>query len=642
MAGKPLVSDTNVQGTLTFNDQRPYTYQEALDTLNVMLSMKGVMLIEDGNYLRLVPFKQLPQIGLKILRGLEQAGDIRPGEIVTVVLDMKNLDSKEVADAVQAMVSNAGSVAPLSRGRGLIITDRLANIQRIRSLLNAIDTEAVADRQMKAFTLLHSSGAVVADLINRTFGLATAPKRTQYNPNNKNLEVLPADPNDYITAVFDDASRTLVLFGPRERIGLAEELISKFEDKEGGGGDVRIYYPQVTKAEELAQMIRQAIPGVAGPGETAAAAATKARVIADSALNRLIVAAPIAGQLDQIEQLVNRLDKPIHGTGGTLAGIKSQTVQVTKVFHARGSDAASIAKILSEALTKRLPSGQTVPVANVSVEPTSQSVVVTGSPGDVQTAVDIITQLETGSSTPTPQQTKFIDVGGAADAKRLLPLIEQIYRSQVTDSLGGQVAHAKILADADTGRLIITASEDHLRRIENIITQLKQEKITSQDRKLQIIIPKFARVDAVFTSISSLVAERMNDKRFADTSKPLLVADNTSNRLLVTATDEQFKEIQRVVDVFDIAPEKTKREMTVIPVQSKSATELIALTTQLMTQLGDDQSNPQLAPKLIPDASGKQILVLATATAVEHFTNLLQRVATASATVTSRQFESIE
>src|SRR4030095_4316915 len=81
MAGKPLVTDTNVQGTLTYNDPRPYTYQEALDTLKVMLSMKGVTLVEDGNYLRLVPFKQLPQLGLKILRGLEQTGDVRPGEI---------------------------------------------------------------------------------------------------------------------------------------------------------------------------------------------------------------------------------------------------------------------------------------------------------------------------------------------------------------------------------------------------------------------------------------------------------------------------------------------------------------------------------------------------------------------------------
>src|SRR5687767_3139310 len=95
MAGKPLVSDTNVAGTLTFNDPRPYTYQEALDTVNVMLSMKGVMLVEDGHYLRLVPFKQLPQLGLKILRGLDQTADVRPGEIVTVVLDVKNLDAKE-------------------------------------------------------------------------------------------------------------------------------------------------------------------------------------------------------------------------------------------------------------------------------------------------------------------------------------------------------------------------------------------------------------------------------------------------------------------------------------------------------------------------------------------------------------------
>jgi hypothetical protein len=84
--------------------------------------------------------------------------------------------------------------------------------------------------------------------------------------------------------------------------------------------------------------------------------------------------------------------------------------------------------------------------ANVTVEPTSQSVVVTGSPGDVQTAIDIISQLENGSGIPMPQQTKLIDVGTVAEAKRLQPLIEQIYRSQVSDNLGGQTAHAKILA----------------------------------------------------------------------------------------------------------------------------------------------------------------------------------------------------
>ena len=59
MVNKPLVTDTNIAGTLTFNDPNTYTYGEALDTLNVVLSMKGVMLVESGNYLRLVPFKEI-------------------------------------------------------------------------------------------------------------------------------------------------------------------------------------------------------------------------------------------------------------------------------------------------------------------------------------------------------------------------------------------------------------------------------------------------------------------------------------------------------------------------------------------------------------------------------------------------------
>jgi type II secretory pathway component GspD/PulD (secretin) len=246
------------------------------------------------------------------------------------------------------------------------------------------------------------------------------------------MEVLPPDPNDYITSVYDDASRTLVLFGPRERVILAEELINKFETKDGPGGDVRIYFPQTIKAEELANVIRQAVPGVAAPGETAGAAATKARIIADTNLNRLIVAAPIPGQLEQIEQLINRVDKPVHGQAATgNVPLRSQSVQLTKVFRPRAAEATNLASILTQALTRRAPSGQITSTASVSHDPGSQSVVVSGSPGDIQIATDIVTQLETGTTQPTPLQTRFIDVGSASEAKRLQPLLDELYRNQV-------------------------------------------------------------------------------------------------------------------------------------------------------------------------------------------------------------------
>src|SRR6185503_12116511 len=123
--------------------------------------------------------------------------------------------------------------------------------------------------------------------INKTFGASTAPKKTIWNESKKSFDTLPPDPEDYITAVYDEASRTLLLFGPSERVGMAEELIHKFEDKEGArGGEVKIFYPRANKAEELARMIRQAIPGVAAENESSAASATKARVIVDNTMNR--------------------------------------------------------------------------------------------------------------------------------------------------------------------------------------------------------------------------------------------------------------------------------------------------------------------------------------------------------------------
>ena len=74
MANKPLIAETNVQGTVTFNDPRPYTYSEALETLNTILSMKNVMLVETERYLQLVPFKDLPQMPLKIFAGWTRRG----------------------------------------------------------------------------------------------------------------------------------------------------------------------------------------------------------------------------------------------------------------------------------------------------------------------------------------------------------------------------------------------------------------------------------------------------------------------------------------------------------------------------------------------------------------------------------------
>ena len=644
MANKPLLAASKPEGTLTYNDANTYTYAEALDTLNVILSMKGVMLVENANYLQLVPFKELPSTPLKLLRGSGAPGDVRLGEVVTAVLDAKNVDSKEITESLTTMLSNAGSMAVLPRGRGIIITDRLANIQRIKTLLATIDVEAPAERQMKTFALQNTSGAIVADLLNRTFGLATAPKRQEFNPTTKSMQLLPPDPNDYITAVYDDASRTMVLFGPRERIAMAEELIAKFEQREGPAGDVRIYQLQSTKADELATIIRQAIPGVAEPKETGSAAATKARVIADAQQNRLIVASPVAAQLEQIDLLISRVDKGTVGNFGNTNNIalRTQTIQLTKVFRPRATEPKDFAAIITQALTRRDPGGKAGTTASVTFDAASKSVVITGSPGDLQTATEILTQLETGTSQPQAMQTRFIEVGTAADAKRLLPLIDELYRNQMSGAGGLDTgAHAKLMSD-DNGRLIVTASEPHLLRIEELVQQLRGKNGAPMNRQLSIIALKNTRMETVFPSFEKLLTDRMADRRYEGQPKPSVVADNANNRMLVTATPEQLKEIEQLVQVVDLAPATQRREMVVLPVRAKAPTEIIALATQLLAQMGGPGTDPQMEPKLIPDASGKQIIVLATAKDLTRVRELVMQLDTATTQNLARQFRTVE
>ncbi|KAF0179089.1 MAG: type II and III secretion system protein [Limisphaerales bacterium] len=645
MANKPLLAGTKPEGTLTYNDPNAYTYVEALDTLNVILAMKGVMLVENANYLQLVPFKELPSTPLKLLRGTAPAGDVRPGEVVTAVLDAKNVDSKEITESLTSMLSSAGSMAVLPRGRGIIITDRLANIQRIKTLLATIDIEAPAERMMKTFALQNTSGAIVADLLNRTFGLATAPRRQEFNPTTKTMVAVPPDPNEYITAVYDDASRTMVLFGPRERIALAEELIAKFEQREGPAGDVRIYQLQSTKAEELAMIIRQAIPGVAEPKETGSAAATKARVIADSKDNRLIVASPVAAQLEQIDLLISRVDK---GTTGNFSNtnniaLRTQTVMLTKVFRPRATEPKDFAAILTQALTRREPGARTgSSTASVTFDAASKSVVITGSPGDLQTATEILTQLETGTSQPQALQTRFIEVGTAADAKRLLPLVEELYRNQMSGAGSLESGpHAKLMSD-DNGRLIVTASEPHLLRIEELVKQLRGKHGVVLNRQLSIIALKNTKLDTVFAGFEKLLADRMADRRYEGQPKPSVVADNANNRMLVTATPEQLTEIEQLVKVVDLAPATQRREMVVLPVRAKTPTEIITLATQLLAQMGGPGTDPQMEPKLIPDASGKQIIVLAAQKDLKRVQDLVTQLDTATTQNLARQFRSVD
>ena len=612
MADKPLVADSKPEGTLTYNDPKPYNFGEAIDVFNVILAMKGYVLTEDDHYLRLIPLQNLSSVKLKILQGTGDAKDVRPEEIVTVVLALKNLDAQDISRSITNMLSKAGSVAPLSRGRGLILTDRLNNIRRIESLINTVDTEAVVDRQMRTIQLLHASGQVLQDLINRTFGIATAPIRTVYNPATKKVQEVKPDPADYVTSVYDDASRTMVLFGPRERIVMAEELIQRFETK-NGGSDVRIYKPVKLTPPDLADMLRQSMPGIAAAGNTDP---MKARLIVDTTDNRLIVAAAVAQQADEIENLINKFDRPVHGNGGVAT--ETRQVFVTQIYRLEKSDPEKVAEIISKAMPdRRLQNGE----VKVTADAATKTVVVTASPIDHQTAKEIVDQMETGRTPMPAMETRFVEAGSKAEATRLLPLVQQVYESQLEGTDDARLPKARIIAEPDSGRLIVTATSEHLTRIEKIVEQLRLK--TPPTKREMVMLPvKVKTPDEMITLVTGLLED--TDDKLA----PKLYPDPSGRQVIALATKPDLERIRQLITQLDVAPVGTaERNFRGIDLHSRQASSIAPLVQQLYEEQLKGAPAPEGGPAtLLAEEKTNRIMVSGSDKEIAKVENIIRQL----------------
>src|SRR5690606_21044243 len=193
-------------------------------------------------------------------RGVESAEGVRPSEVVTVVVPVSHIDAEEAAKAASPLLSGAGSMTALRQGRGLVITDRMDVIRRIETLVGEMDVRTEATRELRTVQLRSDSGRVLAQMIEKTLGKDTAPVQSIFANNKWNTA--PPDPAEYVTVTYDAPTRTLGLFGPPESLRLAEKLIEEFESRGEGAGEVKIFYPRSVAPEELARMIREAIPGV--------------------------------------------------------------------------------------------------------------------------------------------------------------------------------------------------------------------------------------------------------------------------------------------------------------------------------------------------------------------------------------------
>jgi general secretion pathway protein D len=292
--GKNFIIDPRVRAQVTMLSSTAMSPQAFYEAFLSILQVYGFIALPQGNVVKIMPdtnAKTSPSIDLP--DHVSATSD----EIVTQVLDVKNVSAAQLVPILRPMVPQYGSLVAYAPGNILVITDHASNVNRMVRIIRRIDQ--VGNQDPEIVPLTNASAAEIVRVVNSLYQGAAAEGST-------------------VKVVADERSNTVLISGQEAQRLRIRALIAHLDTPLGGGGDTRVRYLHYANAEKLAPKLKEQITGIAqaaaGPAGAPAGAANplaqaekNAMVWADPTNNALVITAP-PKIMRAVMDIVDKLD----------------------------------------------------------------------------------------------------------------------------------------------------------------------------------------------------------------------------------------------------------------------------------------------------------------------------------------------
>ncbi len=624
VAGKPVLGDPNaVQGQLTYFDAAPYTFDEALGIVNLVLRNAGFNLIDAGRYMELVRIDQMAQnTNLPLLiQGLDEEPRRADEEIVTTILPLQYLDGEQAVQIVARMVHRFGTLSRLESGKGIIITDTVNNIRRIQRLLRSMDQGTLATEQLKYYRLKNASAGEVSQLIERLFGQSQRPRRYAYSRERGRYEPAPAEPSDIVTVTADARSNTVVVIASPDRHAMIEEMISRLDVEETtGAGAIRIFELKSAKAGELVKTLSAAVPSTTitvrdQRGQPISRQIPSARIVADEATNRVVVSAE-PDVMKQIEVMITELD----GAAVEAAGLR--------IFPLKVANAPNLVNVITNTFALRDPRGRPVTTFAVTAEPRTNSLVVRAPAAEMEAIAKLIEEFDQQTDTEREFHVVRLAAGDARElARSLMSLLSQ-QRDPRRPSAGEETI--RVEADPGTNSLMISAAPGEWLQIKSVLDQLTKEApaAVASTRIFKLEHAKAPEVAAALQRVFD--ARRTSPRRGQPQPIPVVIAyDARTNSIIASAGGDELAEIAELLKPIDVPPALAAQvQVRSYTLTNASAAELARSLGRLFAAQRSRQQGPseEIQPRFEAEPTANQLVVAATAEQFEVIEELIQQM----------------
>jgi general secretion pathway protein D len=293
--GKNFIVDPRVRAQVTMISSTPMSPAAFYEAYLAILQVHGFIAVTAGDIIKILPdanARQIPSIDLP--DHVSSTSD----EIVTQVIDVKNVSAAQLVPILRPLIPQYGQLAAYPASNILIISDRANNVNRIMRIIRRIDQ--VGDQDIEVIPLQNASSAEIVRVINSLYQGQQA-----------------AEGGTPIKVVADDRSNSVLVGGDQNQRLRVRALIAHLDTPLEAGGDTQVRYLKYADAEKIAPKLKEQITGIAQATQTGGAAGAaasptaqaekSAMVWADVQNNALVITAPpkimrqIMGILDKLD-----------------------------------------------------------------------------------------------------------------------------------------------------------------------------------------------------------------------------------------------------------------------------------------------------------------------------------------------------
>jgi general secretion pathway protein D len=294
-AGINYIIDPRVRGVVNVHTQGVVRKDGALDLLFAILRVNGATAVKEGDTYHIIPMSEAKMEPLLPSFPDDRGGKGPPNQVILRAFPLQYIGVSEMAKVIKPFLSQGGEAVEVARANILLVTDTVANVEKVARLVELFDSEVFRAAGMKLFKLRVLDPEEMAKNLDNIFGALDFSSTRGAKPAGINFVPIPRLNSLLVVSASPKTMQDVEKWiGELDREGLAaSRQIHRYRVKYGRVKDIASVlerlYPKRTsplvsdKATEFRPIVGVGMPGQASFPTQAPAAGQPAATVGQAA-----------------------------------------------------------------------------------------------------------------------------------------------------------------------------------------------------------------------------------------------------------------------------------------------------------------------------------------------------------------------